>query len=192
MVKLKTTTSPEYPPRTYFNVNSADLTIAFYVDPTTAGEVLTRKICGTRKPYLGLSLLNKYAQNIETIIEKCEEINPSIINIAGNGLLTIAKKVGDGVMQELVNLDIYYILSGVHSVFKIKEILSGGQTGVDFAAGVAAGALKIPCTMTFPYGYRQRIKEGIEAYSTNKEMRTIYKKQLVTLKKQINHESSNS
>ena len=48
------------------------------------------------------------------------------------------------------------VLSLVHKHHPLKQVVSGGQTGADFAGGVAAEALGIAVVMTFPDGYLQR------------------------------------
>lgn len=43
---IKESTSSKYTPRTYYNAKSADLTVAFAVDFSTAGERCTHKAAG--------------------------------------------------------------------------------------------------------------------------------------------------
>lgn len=50
------------------------------------------------------------------------------------------------------------------------KIISGGQTGVDLAGGVAAEVLSIPCVMTFPKGLIQRDINGKTITQSKEEL----------------------
>lgn len=53
----------------------------------------------------------------------------------------------------------------------ITKIISGGQTGVDYAGLVAGYSLGYAVCGTFPKGFRQRNEEGIDYTQTEVEVR---------------------
>lgn len=163
--------SASYGPRTYVNAGRADLTIAFAVDYTTAGEKLTHKAAGTK--YLAIGLDRDAVMAAREVWRACRAIGkgnePLVLNIAGNGIYTLAKQ---GWAQQAVNRYIYNILALVAEHWPIGMIVSGGQTGVDLAGGVAAEMLGIPCEMTFPKGFRQRHENGVDFDHTEQEVLT--------------------
>jgi hypothetical protein len=59
----------------------------------------------------------------------------------------------------------------VHEHWPIGEIISGGQTGVDLAGGVAGYVLGIPTTMLLPKGFKQRFEDGIDIVQTEQDVR---------------------
>ena len=127
--------SESYAPRTYVNAGRADLTIAFAMDFNTAGEKLTRKAAGTK--YLAMGLDRDSVMAAREVWKACRDAGkgdkPLVLNIAGNGIYTLAKQ---GWTQEEVNKYIYDILALVTKHWPIEMIVSGGQTGIDLAGGV--------------------------------------------------------
>jgi len=73
------------------------------------------------------------------------------LNVAGNGIYTLAKK---GITQENVDSYMHGFITGMRQEgVVIKEIRSGGQTGLD-EAGVKAGIKHaIPVSIHAPKGY---------------------------------------
>ncbi len=157
--------SEKYSPRTYYNANNSDITLAFAVDMNTKGEMLTKKAAGDK--YMGFVLddhmsAQKAADKIIKIMESKK--NPVCsINIAGNGIYTLIKQQCS---QEFINLFIYNVLQKVHAEKSISKILSGGQTGVDLAGIVAADYLQIDFEMTLPKGFQQRNQMGVDILNT--------------------------
>jgi hypothetical protein len=156
-IELIEHSSPSYAPRTYVNAHEADLTIAFAVDYTTAGERCTIKAAGRK--YLAVPLTWDVERAARHIKRTMFETKARKINIAGNGVYTLVKI---GYEQFVVNKRIYQILKSVHAEYPIEQIRSGGQTGVDTAGLVAGMALNIPSVGLFPKGFRQRTAEGVD------------------------------
>ncbi len=162
--------SDRYSPRTYYNANSSDLTIAFAVDMHTKGELLTKKAAADK--YIGFQLDDRLtAQDaadkiLKDIINKNKhrKIPIQSINIAGNGIYTLVKQQCS---QEFINLFVFNVLDKVHAQYPIKKIYSGGQTGVDLAGIVAADVLEINFEMTLPKGFQQRNAQGIDHLNTH-------------------------
>ncbi len=165
MIKIDQTKSDKYPPRTYHNAKAADLTVAFAIDFNTSGEKLTKKAAGDK--YISVDITKSAITDAQILFNKIYmKRNLWTLNIAGNSLNTFTKyrSLQDESIwsQELINKYIYTIIKFVHEQYPILKIVSGGQTGVDFAGGVAANKLGIDCTMTFPAGYLQRGLDGID------------------------------
>lgn len=149
--------SYKYAPRTYVNAKTSDLTVAFAVDFSTAGEWCTKKAAGDK--YIGIYLSEEPEKAIAMLADKCRELNVETLNVAGNGIYTLLK---EDVTQPMVNSIVYRILKGVHERYPLKHIVSGGQTGVDTAGIVAGYALGIPCKMLLPKGFVQRLEDGMD------------------------------
>lgn len=149
--------SASYAPRTFINAQRADLTFALAADLTTAGEVLTHKAAGEK--YLGVQLIKgrSYITVARLLYKELVSRNADTLNIAGNGMYTLVKY---NFTQEEVNQYVYNIISKVHEYYPIKEIYTGGQTGVDLAGAIAGAALDIPTEITMPKGFRQRNSFG--------------------------------
>ncbi|MBC8739763.1 hypothetical protein F6X40_23915 [Paraburkholderia sp. UCT31] len=164
-VTLEAHASSEYKPRTLANANGADVTVAFAVDFETAGERLTRKAAGDR--YVAIS----YGMNVDDAARKLSDYmwrkNALTLNVAGNGIATLAKK---GITQHMANRWVYDVLRHAHATRTIGSIRSGGQTGID-VAGLAAGmALGIPVAGLFPAGFRQRNEHHVDFTRTRDEV----------------------
>ncbi len=153
-VKLLEHTSDKYSPRTYYNAKRADLTMALAVDFNTAGEKCTHKAAGSS--YIALNYTKPWLDNSRALYKEMVKKQVRILNIAGNGIYTFSQH---GYTQYNINKYLYNMLSKLHEHYPIGMIVSGGQTGVDFAAGVVAEVLGIPCEMTFPKGYIQRYED---------------------------------
>ncbi|MBD8088544.1 hypothetical protein IFT48_00870 [Pseudomonas fluorescens] len=142
---------PTYPPRTQHNAQSADLTVAFAEKFDSGGEVLTHSMAGDR--YVGIALKKAPRDAAIELFRACKKHNAQVLNVAGNGIYTL--KDFDWT-QESLNLWAFQVMKFVHDHHPFKKVISGGQTGVDWAGGVAAEVLGIPGEMTFPKGYMQR------------------------------------
>lgn len=152
--------SASYAPRTWHNASVADLTAAFAVDFTTAGERLTKKAAGEKYIHLDLSMEAMEAMEAtRSLYKACKKHNVRTLNIAGNGIYTLYSK---GMDQEDANVYLYTVLSLVHKHHPIEKIVSGGQTGIDLAGGVVAKYLGIDCTMTLPKGFKMRFENGVD------------------------------
>lgn len=155
MITFNEIQTPGYPARTAHNVCSSDLTIALAVDFTTAGEVLTKKLCKeNNKPYLPIKITDDFldAERIEKVNAwlKNNAPNPAVINFAGNGIYTLPK-----------NEEFYYEwVYRFFAAFKFKaKIISGGQTGIDEIVIVVANFLGYACEVNAPKGWMFKTKE---------------------------------
>ncbi len=160
--------SASYGPRTYHNASVAGITIALAVDYTTAGERLTHKAAGDK--YVKLPLSTDYLQLARVLYGNMRQKEARSINVAGNGIYTLLKH---GWSQEQVNRVVYDILAQVHKFWRIDKIVSGGQTGVDLAGGVAAYKLGIDCEMTLPKGFIMRPIDGKDYTHTEEFVRKM-------------------
>ena len=173
--------SKAYPPRTFYNVALADLTLAFVVNSLTAGEKLTAKAAGAS--YVAVWYYASITDAVDSILDMCLRNNVKVLNVAGNGIYTFAEF---GITQTQVNKKLYDILTVVQGKHPISRIVSGGQTGTDIAGAVVAEVLGIDCEMTYPKGFRMRNANNEEIYSTENEIREMVAAQAYYLREQLN------
>lgn len=147
--------SAKYPPRTEHNANSADLTVAFAEDYESGGERLTKKLAEAKgkERYIALPLHLEPIEAARLLWKRCKDLNVKVLNVAGNGIYTLSHH---GWTENSVNEWVYQVFKLVTAHHKFDMIISGGQTGADFAGGVVAEALGIDAVMTFPNGFLQR------------------------------------
>jgi hypothetical protein len=150
-----------YVPRTRENAHGADVTVAFAVDFTTAGERLTKREAGPR--YIDIPFGSDVSVAAASLAAFLVQRNGSTLNVAGNGIYTFAEH---GVTQEHINAWVYEVLARVRRAVKLTYIRSGGQTGADQAGLVAALALGVPALGHFPKSFRRRNSKGVETQST--------------------------
>ena len=167
-----------YVPRTKENAHGADVTVAFAVDFTTAGERLTKREAGAR--YIGIPFGSDVAAAAEALEGFIVARNGSTLNVAGNGIYTMAEH---GVSQARCNEWVYEVLAKVVARRTLTLIRSGGQTGIDQAGLVAALALGIPALGLFPKSFRQRNAKGIETTTTAAAIRTDLKAQAALVRR---------
>ncbi|NEX60215.1 hypothetical protein [Noviherbaspirillum galbum] len=158
--------SPHYAPRTWHNAATGDLTIAFAVDFTTAGERLTRK--ASTPNYVGIPLEMDIPAAAQAILRELASRSGCCLNIAGNGIRTLSRH---GWEQSRANAYVYRVLDLVHRGLRLERIVSGGQTGIDMAGGVAGVALGIPTELTLPKGLIQRYADGVDRCFTEAQIR---------------------
>lgn len=169
MLTILEHTSSSYGPRTYANAAKGYVTIAIAVDYTTVGERLTHKAAGDK--YLKLDPDSPWIDNARMLFKRLARNgnnSPAVINVAGNGVYTLAKNKRT---QHELNRYVYNILAQVSEYYPIKEIVSGGQTGIDLAGGVAGYVLGIPTTMLLPKGFKQRFEDGVDIVQTEQDVR---------------------
>lgn len=157
--------SSDYAPRTGENARGADVTVAFAVDFTTAGERLTHRVSKPR--YVGIDYGSNVEEAARALCEFLRKCNGRSLNVAGNGIYTLTKS---GVTQAQANQWVYDVLSRVHAIIPLQAIRSGGQTGIDVAGLVAALALGIPATGLWPKGFRQRLANQKDVLRTPEEL----------------------
>lgn len=149
--------SASYSPRTYANAKGADLTVAFAVDFSTAGEKLTHKAAGDR--YIGIALALEPIQAARQLYRALRAQDAHTVNVAGNGIYTLAQH---GWSQQRINRYVYEVLAKVHEHWPLKHVRSGGQTGVDMAGVTAAHALGIDALALLPKGFVQRAADKVD------------------------------
>lgn len=176
MMKFAEHKSEKYRPRTIHNAKSADLTVAFAVDFTTHGEKLTKDAAGEK--YIAIDLGMDIREAAKALYIDCRDRGVKVLNVAGNGEYTTNEH---GWSQSRTNVWVYQVLALVHKHLPFEMLISGGQTGVDFAGGVAAEALGIPGVMTFPKGYLQRTLTVYALTQTESAVRATFEKQLEEL-----------
>lgn len=150
-----------YPKRTKQNIMESDIT--FIISQTESlGERLTRNICRTlRKPYIDITFGDKYPDKheISRIVGAMNSLDIMFIrlNIAGNGIYNL------NMSQKNLNGWLYCLLEDIEDSkekrFEIELVLSGGQTGIDEAAIIAAIDRKIPAKINAPKGFVFRDKD---------------------------------
>lgn len=176
--------SASYAPRTYHNATTADLTLAIAIDFNTAGEKLTKKAAGDK--YLAINYAEDYIVAARKLYKECKSRQVKTLNIAGNSLYTFIKQ---DIHQEDINKTLYTILNLVQQHYKIEHIVSGGQTGMDIAAGVVATVLGIPCTMTYPKGYKIRAFSGEDVEMPKEQLLADIEGYVHLLKEEIKNEN---
>lgn len=164
--------SAQYKPRTVHNAHTADLTVAFAEDFTSAGERLTKREAGNR--YVAIHLSTDPLVAARMLYAACKKHNVSTLNVAGNGIYSLSGEWANGQLtdnhkfqtldeaklvnefQASLNQWVYLVISKVHEFWPLTNLISGGQTGADWAGGVAGEAIGLNVTMTFPKSYLQR------------------------------------
>ena len=160
--------SSSYGPRTYQNASEGDVTIALAVDYSTAGERLTHKAAGEKYLKLNMNALDNL-QLARLLYKRLASLGKALptINVAGNGIYTLDKH---GITQAYINQCVYDILAKVNEHWPIGKIVSGGQTGVDLAGGVAGKALGIETVMTLPKGFIMRHEDKLDVEHTAEQI----------------------
>lgn len=168
--------SENYNERTNINAN-ADVTIAFAMDFTTAGERVTKKyVENNNKLYIPIDMKNLKGVTVEEIANKIiNDINKKYnslfkrdisINIAGNGIYTFEKY---NINQNRIDSFIYNVLRNVVNNpklnVKVNLIRSGGQTGADESGAKAGKQLGIKTIVLAPKGYRFRRSDNKDIFS---------------------------
>lgn len=157
--------SPHYGPRTFHNASYAGLTVAIAAEFDTAGEKLTHK--AAKEKYIAIPINTQPIEAARKLYSALKKHDAHILNVAGNGIYTLARH---GWEQYEVNDILFSIIAKVQQYWRIEEVVSGGQTGVDIAGIVAATALGIKATATFPKGYIQRAEDRIDRQHTKEEI----------------------
>jgi len=167
MLIIKEHSSSSYAPRTYYNGNAADLTIAIAVDFNTAGEKCTQKAA---KEYISLDYNIPAIDNAREVYKKMKKLNAKTLNIAGNGIYTFHKH---GIYQSEIKDYILELLKPLQLHLGIDKIYTGGQTGVDMAGAYAAYMLDIDCEVTLPKGFKIRFADGTDSNMNEEVIRKM-------------------
>jgi len=172
MISLIQHENTSYSERTKLNAKLSDFTIAFGVDFTTNGEILTKKVAGKDK-YFAWNIKNDPLEEWTRFWNVIYEKDFGIVNIAGNGIYTLDKY---NIIQDYINNLIYTVLTKLSNSYTFK-LKSGGQTGADMAAVIAGYKLGIETEVLFPKGFKRRNKEGKDYNSTSQQIfNEIYEK----------------
>jgi hypothetical protein len=155
--------SSGYASRTRKNA-SADATIAFAVDFSTRGEILTKEsVENQKKVYIPVDVNSNCFCNalfIDSVISRLNECKAKTLNIAGNGLYTMR----DICSQNDIDLMTFKFLNEVLTSHlfecELELIRSGGQSGFDEAGIKAAVKLGIPAMILAPQGWLFRDIDG--------------------------------
>lgn len=162
-----------YQKRTLENAQAydVDFTLAFATDFSTHGEKATARAAGDSLIAVDLPLKAKGGLNmsasavrkvaghiIDCLPDEFAKGQPFGVNIAGNGIYTLAK---EGISQQ--DIDQFMCAVGVELTnrgVQISSVRSGGQTGVDEAGAAMGKALEIPTTVHAPKGWVFRGENG--------------------------------
>jgi hypothetical protein len=177
---VKAHSSTKYRARTEHNATSADLTVAWAEDFDSAGERLTKKLAGDK--YLATHLSTDPVQAARLLYKQCRDRGVRVLNIAGNGIYSLSDK---GWSQGTLNFWVYQVLALVHKHYPLEMVISGGQTGVDFAGGVAAEVLGLNPVMTFPKDFLQRTLTVYDFTQTEANVIAEVERQVEDLKLRI-------
>lgn len=141
------------------------MTIAFALDFTTAGERLTEKAAGDK--YQALDLRTDVLEAARVVYKALKATDAKIVNIAGNGIYTLH---AHGWNQLRANEYVYEVLKKACMYRPFEMIVSGGQTGVDIAGGVAGLCMGVDVELTLPKGFKQRHEDKADRDHTEIEI----------------------
>lgn len=183
-MKIEEHFSTGYRLRTEHNANSADITVAVAVDFTTAGERLTKSVSVARgdERYMPFYFHEQPVIAARKMYAHMKKHGFRSINIAGNGIYTLSDH---GIDQEQANAWLYHFLKPLHEHLKLTHTVSGGQSGIDLAGGVASELLDIPCTMTLPRHFKQRWEDGVDKSHRKFDIMRQVERYYALLKEQV-------
>lgn len=170
-LRIREHASGSYGPRTWENAKKGDVTVAFAVDFETAGERLTHKASAGK--YIGLPIASGL-MNAEHALQCARQLfafarskNARCLNVAGNGIYTLSRH---GLSQREVNRFVASVICKVQAHWHLNLVVSGGQTGVDIAGGVAGVFAGLPVEMTLPNGFLQRGADKMDRRHSQEEI----------------------
>ncbi len=169
--------SPRYAERTRCNARDADLTVAFAVDFASAGERLTHRAAGDRYAAIDLATASEL-DAARTLWRALRAHNAHTLNVAGNSIATLAKH---GWTQERANAFVHAVLRKCAEHWRIEQIRSGGQTGIDQSGLVAALALGVPAVGLLPRGFLRRDASGVDHTTTQSQLRDLLDREAASL-----------
>lgn len=190
--------SGRYAQRTFENANAPDVdfTLQLAVDFSTAGEKSTARaakdsLISVRIPVAkngGIDMSRKaVSEAVRTVIDTLPEefINGEEIglNLAGNGIYTLSKS---GITQEQVDEFVCRVHAGLlEKGVKVQSYRSGGQTGVDAAAGALAEVFGVPVTIHAPHGWTFRNEKGADVSDKQAFQDRFVPKRYASLKQKL-------
>jgi hypothetical protein len=170
-VKIREHASASYGPRTWENAKKGDVTVAFAVDFETAGEKLTHRAAGERYTAIRIGRELMTAEHAlssaRQLFSFLRQRDARCLNVAGNGIYTLSRH---GLDQQMVNRFVASVVCKVHAHWNLGLIVSGGQTGVDIAGGVAGVLAEVPIELTLPKGYLQRHEDKVDRLHKHAEI----------------------
>lgn len=158
MIIFQEHTQTGYAMRTWDNARLSDLTIAFAIDFTTPGEILTRKAAYGK--YLGINfdlLMTDINKATSILLKEMEKRKVRVLNVAGNGIYSLKHLCNQSFVDDRLLLLFTIIILNYGNDFSIR---SGGQTGVDEAAVKAGDFLNMPTICLAPKHWMFRNAEG--------------------------------
>lgn len=154
-----TSNSTNYPSRTKDNADWSDITLSLATNFSTRGEELTKKVAGNK--YINSQIygsnddIKGIADNLYNQLKSKDKLSNIKLNIAGNGIYSLPEE------QSYYNDLVTAILSELlNKGVTIKEVRSGGQTGIDEAGIIAAQRLNIPNSVRATSDFKFKDKSG--------------------------------
>lgn len=147
-----------YAMRTWDNARLSDLTIAFAIDFTTPGEILTKKAAYGK--YLSVDfdlLLTDINKAASIVLREMEKRKVRVLNVAGNGIYSLKHICNQEFINNRLLLLFTIIILNYGNYFTIR---SGGQTGFDEAALVTGDFLNMPTICLAPKNWMFRDING--------------------------------
>ena len=139
--------SPSYPQRTEHNAKRGDVTASLAIDQTQRGETGDKLVAWEKD--------QKLEDFADSVTAKLQERNGTTLNVTGNDIDVWKAK---GVDQTKLNEDMLRVLSRVKENHPtLERVVTGGQSGSDIAAAIAARALGISVEVNMPRGFIQRV-----------------------------------
>lgn len=144
--------------RTIENAAWSDITIALAENFNTDGEKLTANSAGEKLISADLHMsVDEIVDNLwQQIIEKGLPQQQVNLNIAGNGIKHLS-----GTQEQYDDIVLQVISKLRDKGLDIKEIRSGGQSGIDEAGTKAAITLNIPWSVLAPENWKVILKNKI-------------------------------
>lgn len=159
-----------YGERTDENADWSDATIAIAEDFTTPGEIRTKRAAG--KKYIKAKIdteldledqADEIADSLYKNLKKKKQTKDINLNIAGNGIYTLQED------QEYYDKLIERVLKNLlDKGITIKEVRSGGQSGIDEAGVKAAAKLGLKWSINAPKNYAWRDEKNQNFYGKDK------------------------
>lgn len=163
MITFQEHSETGYAMRTWDNARLSDLTIAFAIDFTTPGEILTRKAAYGK--YFAVEfnlLLTDINKAVHNVIIKMIAGKIKSLNIAGNGIYSLKQLCSQEFVDGRLLLFFTILILNYGKDFSIR---SGGQTGVDEAALKAGDKLNLQTTCLAPKNWMFRDINGTDICS---------------------------
>jgi hypothetical protein len=154
---------PGYLPRTQYNAEDSTATIYFQAkDKASPGLIATSRYA---KSFFKNVIPND-ASSVPMVVECLQEVDCPVLNIAGSRLSSF----GEWVPQTLVNVWVYNYLEKIAREVRDLTIISGGQTGADWAGIVSAVKLELSVVANFPKDFRQERHNGVNQFNTTYQL----------------------